>query len=532
MASFIWPPQGSGSGSGITSINGDSTSAQLIVTASTGTDFTIVTSGGTTTVAIPTASASNRGLLSSADWSIFNSKQSALTLGNLTDAGTDGITVTGGTGAVVGSGTSLSQHVADTSHNGYLSSADWNTFSGKQSALTIGNLTDAGTDGITIGSGTGAVIGSGTTISQHVADASHNGYLSSADWSTFSGKQSATLTSAHLFVGNGSNVATDVAMSGDATLANTGALTLATVNTNTGSFGSSTAIPTFTVNGKGLITAASTAVVVAPAGTLSGTTLNSTVVTSSLTTVGTIGTGTWAGTAVAIAHGGTGQTSASAAFNALSPMTTGGDIIYGGASGAGTRLANGSNGQVLTSSGGTSAPTWTTISSGGAPLAYYTGTYPASNSNYWYNEQYGGAYGNYLVQGTIPSPTVITNVGFTTPTTTSGTLPGITFTAPYTGVLEVAFHVLCINSGGATCDIQLWETTTSTALDTAFLYPNSTSFYHVPLYGFFSVTASTSYTIILRGAANTGNNYAAFVGGVTVNVATSAGLSMSLNYIH
>lgn len=37
----------------------------------------------------------------------------------------------------------------------------------------------------------------------------------------------AALTSAHILVGNGSNVATDVAMSGDATLANTGALTIA-----------------------------------------------------------------------------------------------------------------------------------------------------------------------------------------------------------------------------------------------------------------------------------------------------------------
>ncbi len=49
-----------------------------------------------------------------------------------------------------------------------------------------GDLTDVGTDGITIGNGVGAVIGSGTTISQHVADASHNGYLSSTDWSAFS----------------------------------------------------------------------------------------------------------------------------------------------------------------------------------------------------------------------------------------------------------------------------------------------------------------------------------------------------------
>lgn len=59
--------------------------------------------------------------------------QTVLTLGNLTDAGTDGIVVTNGTGAVVGSGTSLAQHVADTTHNGYLSSTDWNTFNGKGS---------------------------------------------------------------------------------------------------------------------------------------------------------------------------------------------------------------------------------------------------------------------------------------------------------------------------------------------------------------------------------------------------------------
>jgi hypothetical protein len=40
---------------------------------------------------------------------------------------------------------------------------------------------------------------------------------------------SKTLTSAHFFVGNGSNVATDVAMSGDAALANTGAVTVSKI---------------------------------------------------------------------------------------------------------------------------------------------------------------------------------------------------------------------------------------------------------------------------------------------------------------
>jgi hypothetical protein len=43
----------------------------------------------------------------------------------------------------------------------------------------------------------------------------------------------AALTSAHIFVGNGSNAGTDVAVSGDLTLANTGAFTVATVGTAT-----------------------------------------------------------------------------------------------------------------------------------------------------------------------------------------------------------------------------------------------------------------------------------------------------------
>jgi hypothetical protein len=52
------------------------------------------------------------------------------------------------------------------------------------------------------------------------------------------------------------------AFSGDATSTiGTSALTLATVNSNTGSFGSSSAIPVITVNGKGLITAVTTSAV-------------------------------------------------------------------------------------------------------------------------------------------------------------------------------------------------------------------------------------------------------------------------------
>lgn len=80
------------------------------------------------------------------------------------------------------------------------------------------------------------------------------------------------------------------ALTGDATASGPGSatLTFATVNSNTGSWGSSTAIPVITVNGKGLVTGVSTVAVVAPASTLTGSTLASGITSSSLTSVGTL----------------------------------------------------------------------------------------------------------------------------------------------------------------------------------------------------------------------------------------------------
>lgn len=72
----------------------------------------------------------------------LNGKQPTLTIGNLTDVGTDGIVITGGTGAVIGSGTQLAQHVADSTHNGYLSSSDWSTFNNKLDADTFNYITN------------------------------------------------------------------------------------------------------------------------------------------------------------------------------------------------------------------------------------------------------------------------------------------------------------------------------------------------------------------------------------------------------
>jgi len=91
-----------------------------------------------------------------------------------------------------------------------------------------------------------------------------------------------------ILVGNAGGTAyAPVAASGDATLASTGAVTLATVNSSVGSYGSATAAPAVTVNAKGLVTAVSTNTITPAVGSITG-----------------LGTGV--ATALAISVGGSG----------------------------------------------------------------------------------------------------------------------------------------------------------------------------------------------------------------------------------
>lgn len=64
--------------SGITSLNGLTPSTQTFATGTSGTDFNISSATSTHTFNFPTASASNRGLLSSANWTTFNNKLGSL----------------------------------------------------------------------------------------------------------------------------------------------------------------------------------------------------------------------------------------------------------------------------------------------------------------------------------------------------------------------------------------------------------------------------------------------------------------------
>lgn len=177
---------------------GNLTTTTVGVTVGSGTQAVI---GAGTTVDIATASGSQPGLLSSANWTTFNGKQNALSFGALSSS-TGALTVTGGSGAVVGSGTSLSIATADSSHTGLISSTDWTTFNNKQSTITSGNLSSPA-PAITITGGTGSVLGSGTTINIANATASMTGLLSFLDWQAFNAKQAA-LTLGNLTTSTGS----------------------------------------------------------------------------------------------------------------------------------------------------------------------------------------------------------------------------------------------------------------------------------------------------------------------------------------
>lgn len=316
---------------GITSINSDTTAAQLMVTATTGSDFTISTSAGTTTFAIPSSSASNRGLLSSSDWSTFNAKQSALTIGNLTDVGTDGIVITGGSGSVIGSGISIAQHVADASHNGYLSSVDWATFNAKQPAgsyatISLNNLASTAVNADIIPGSAGTIsLGSGALPWQF-------GFFNAVKGSTSS--SFIDLTNGQLRSNSGGALSVDYV---NRNLVDSSAVI--SIDYQGRNYKDPTGTTQFHIANAGvnfpLLTASNVPIINA-----------SNILVSSTTSSAEL----------AFVHGVTSNIQTQINAKLTSPMTTAGDIIYEDATPTAVRLPIGSSNQLLTVSGG--LPAW------------------------------------------------------------------------------------------------------------------------------------------------------------------------------
>lgn len=219
-------------------------------------------------------------------------------------------------------------------------------------SLSVGSpLTVTGTFGALIG-------GTNSTINCQTASGSQAGCLSSADWTTFNGKQAA-----------GSYI---TALTGDLTASGPGsvAATLATVNSNIGTFN------TLTVNGKGLVTAASNTSYQAPI---------------SLTTTGS-GAATFVSNVLNIPTpaagyspvGTTGQLLSFSSTNTLSATSTL-TLLTNGNFGIGTSSPYAQISQVATS---------TTLT----PWALWTAGFTASTTNYTVNGTYVKTVGAVLVK--------------------------------------------------------------------------------------------------------------------------------------
>lgn len=204
----VWVPSGSAGGGGISSLNGLSDSTQSLAVTTSGTDFTITTSGSTHLFNLPTATSSRRGALSSTDWSTFNGKQNLIT--------------------------------------------------GAATSITVADL----------GGDLAVVSNAFGKISTSLTNATEIGYISGVTSSVqtqLNNKLGTTLASGNIFIGDSNNIASGITLGGDASIIGTGVLTLSTVNSNVGSFTYSNV----TADAKGRITAISSAP--GPSGVTAGT---------------------------------------------------------------------------------------------------------------------------------------------------------------------------------------------------------------------------------------------------------------------
>jgi hypothetical protein len=197
------------------------------------------------------------GFLSAADWVTFNAKQAALTFTTSdfdVSSNTVSIDYTNG-------------QAASGSVKGFITAADWTTFNGKQAGSS--NLTSFAT-----------VTPSANGLS----------FVSAADYSAMRtllglgtlATQSGTFSGTHSGTSSGTNTGDQtITLTGDITGSGTGSIatTLTTVNSNVGTFGSSTVVPVVTVNAKGLVTAVSN-VTITTSGTGDASTNTSTSVDS------------------------------------------------------------------------------------------------------------------------------------------------------------------------------------------------------------------------------------------------------------
>jgi hypothetical protein len=163
---------------GLNALNGLTAQVQNFATGTAGTDFGINSVTDTHTFNLPTASASNRGALSSADWTTFNGKQNAINPAALTKTDDTNVTLTlgGSPSTSLLAATSLTLGWSGTLADSRIASAA--TWNAKQNAIT---LTTTGS------SGAATLVGSTLNIPQYSGAAGITVFKSTTDGAASSG---------------------------------------------------------------------------------------------------------------------------------------------------------------------------------------------------------------------------------------------------------------------------------------------------------------------------------------------------------
>jgi hypothetical protein len=189
---------------------GTVTSVAALTLGTTGTDLSSTIANGTTTPVItlnvPTASATNRGALSSADWTTFNSKQATITLTTTSSSGastfiSNTLNVPNYTLEGLG-GQPSATNLTSLSGLTFVSTAfvkmtAAGTFALDTTAYGTGSVTSVAALTLgTTGTDLSSTVATGTTtpvitLNVPTASATNRGALSAADWTTFNSKQNA-----------------------------------------------------------------------------------------------------------------------------------------------------------------------------------------------------------------------------------------------------------------------------------------------------------------------------------------------------
>lgn len=324
----------------------------------------------------------------------INGKQAS---GNYITALTSDVTASG-------PGSAAATIAANAVTNSKLAQMSNNTVKGNKSGstanasdLALSDLSETGSSVLTISNGTNSVVSaSNLTVKLN-------------------------LTNTNMYVGNSSNVPVGVAMSGDATLANTGAVTIASNAVTDAKFRQSVGL---SVVGRSANSTGNTADVTATSDNQilrrSGTSIGfGSIDLSQSNSVGS--------SILPVANGGSGA----ASFTAYSVICAGTTSTgaHQNVSGVGT------SGQILTSNGASALPTWQSIGAVGLSITSKTGNYTLGSEDVVTGDSSGGAFTltlptavgvtgrQYRVKKTDTSLTAITVA-----TTSSQTIDGSTTT--------------------------------------------------------------------------------------------------------